>query len=139
MSAPSAVAQYLPDDNSAFDQYVASLPEPGGNRPVGAGDESRGRPLPPDVSRRLAAAPDGSVLRQVATSAGLGAPRVDPAASGKEERPPALEGIVRPAADEEGPTMADAVIASGPGALTLALLAGALAAAGFLHRRRRPA
>lgn len=134
--APSADAQYLPDDNAAFDQYVASLPEPGGNRPVGGGGESRGRPLPPDVSRRLGSTPDGSTLRTVATSPALGAPRIDPPTSRKAARPPALEGIVRPVTDDDGPGMAGAVVASGPGVLTLALLAGALAAAGFLHRRR---
>ena len=128
VSAPSAVAQYLPDDNSAFDQYVASLPEPGGDRPVGTDDASPGRPLPRDVSRRLASTAGGRALRDVATSPALGAPRADRAGSGRVARPPALKRIVRPVADEEGPSMAGAVIGSGPGVLTLLLLAGVLAA-----------
>ena len=127
--APSAVGQYLPDDHSAFDQYVASLPEPGGNRPVGTGEETRGRPLPPDVSRRLASTPGGSALREVATSPALGAPRADRARSRRAARPPALKRIVRPVAEEDGPSMTSAVIGSGPGVLTLVLLAAVLAGA----------
>ena len=129
-AAPSvALAEHLPDDNAALDQYVASLPEPDGNRPVGLNDGAKAEPLPRPVVRKLAASPDGDALQEVATSVALGAPEKQ---SGDAEPPdrtqPSSDATAVPAAvvePDEAPV--STVLGSAEGILALILLAVSLA------------
>lgn len=118
--ATPASAQSFPDDNSALDQYVASLPEPGGKRAPGQDERGRGGPLAEAVERRLASSGDGDVLREVATSPDLGAP-----SAADELAPRALP--LRPArlalvTDEDRPGMLSALAGSAIGILALLLV-----------------
>jgi hypothetical protein len=138
LACPVAGAQELPDDNSALDQYVASLPEPGGKRPAGRDDgPGKGLPLPPVVNRQLASAEDGDALREVATSPALGAPA---AGGGGIVDGRGTAAIIRPVSDDTGPGMLSAVAgttAGSPvGAVLLALLLAGGGAAIALRRRR---
>jgi hypothetical protein len=133
----AALADHLPDDNAALDQYVASLPEPDGDRPVGLENGPKAEPLPRSVVRELAAAPGGDTLEQVATSVALGAPERQPArgssrSSGSSAEPgavvepgtaPLTAAVVEP---DEDPV--PAVLGSTEGIAAVILLALSLAA-----------
>jgi hypothetical protein len=74
LAAPGAsiAAPPAPDDFSAADQYVESLPTSEGSRPARHG-EGRGASLPSSISDRLGG-PGGELLERIATSTDLGAP-----------------------------------------------------------------
>lgn len=74
---PSASAEeiVLPEDFSAADQYVESVPTSSGPHATAAVvDKGKSVPLPPGISGRLTGT-TGSQLKQVATSSKLGAPQ----------------------------------------------------------------
>jgi hypothetical protein len=68
-----AAEELLPEDFSAADQYVESVPTGDGGRPAAGGAEGKGglAPLPPSAAGKIE---DGSLLERVASSPGLGAP-----------------------------------------------------------------
>jgi hypothetical protein len=133
-AAPSAaLAHHLPDDNAALQQYVASLPEPDGNRPVGLDDGTKAEPLPRSVVRRLAAAPGGDALEQVATSVALGAPEQRPGTQTVPGTKPVPAAVVEP--DEAS---VSTVLGSTEGIIALILLVVSLAV-GFAIGRPKPA
>lgn len=135
-AAPSAaLADHLPDDNSALHQYVASLPEPDGERPVGLNDGAKAQPLPRSVARELASAPDGDALAQVATSVALGAPERRPG-DGRTQSG-TRESAVPAAVIEPDEGSASTVLGSTEGIFALILLAISLAV-GFAIGRSGP-
>lgn len=72
--APPAQAVYvLPPDNSGADQYVAPVPDAGGNHPSGPGTGHTGS-LPPGVRSSLPPGNEGKLLARLATDPGSGAP-----------------------------------------------------------------
>jgi hypothetical protein len=87
LAAPAA-ATALPPNNGGIDQYVAPVPDAGGDRPANpggggggggtGGDGSGGgggvSQLPPGVQGSLPAGDEGSLLARIATDPGSGAP-----------------------------------------------------------------
>jgi hypothetical protein len=108
-AAPASQAA-VPQDFSAADQYVESVPTSGGPRPAGVGGD-RSVALPPGV--RLSA---GDPLARVATSRRLGAP--DRKLRGGKRSSPAVPSATINAIDDGG------------GGVTLWLLLGLLAVTG---------
>ncbi|HYH57813.1 MAG TPA: hypothetical protein VD790_01145 [Thermoleophilaceae bacterium] len=135
-AASSALAQPLPENNSALDQYVASLPEPGGKRPVGFETDEKAAPLSRAIRRQLASTPNGDALQRVATSVALGAPaRSESDASG----PRIGRGsgnVFAPVFDDDTGSPVSAVAKSTVAPLILAALALALGALLLLPRVR---
>jgi hypothetical protein len=124
-----ALADHLPDDNAALDQYVASLPEPDGDRPVDLNEGGNAKPLPRSVVRTLAAAPDGDALEEVATSVALGAPEEKPGDAGAPDRaqPGPAARAVPAAAVKPDEAPVSTVLGSAEGIIALILLAISLA------------
>jgi hypothetical protein len=76
LAVPAAAAADTPQDFSASDQYVETLPTPSG--PSAADDRRRGKtPLRPSVAAKLReqGGADASRLEAVATSSDFGAPQ----------------------------------------------------------------
>ena len=74
LAAPAAArAESIAPDNSGADQYVAPVPDAGGNRPSGPGASHPGN-LPPSVRNSLPPGSEGRLLARLATDPGSGAP-----------------------------------------------------------------
>jgi hypothetical protein len=129
------LAAHLPDDNAALDQYVASLPEPDGDRPVELSGGGKAEPLPRAVVRKLAASPDGDALEQVATSVALGAPEKRAGDAASSDRTPPADGAqpgpsakaVPAAVVEPDEAPVSTVLGSAEGIIALIVLAASLA------------
>jgi hypothetical protein len=117
----------LPENLTAADQYVESVPTGEGSRPAdrGPGGSAAAAPLPSDVKRKL---PEGGELERVATSPALGAPTTK-LRGGQDDTPSVPSATVR-AVDGGGFEL---------GWLLLALAAASvlLVAAALLRRHRR--
>jgi hypothetical protein len=124
--APAAVlaAAPVPENYSAADQYVESVPTSQGSKPTGAGSTS-----PPP---QLGASGGKHQIEQVANSPELGAPqkRLHPA---KADKPSVPSALVSAAGDDEGGHFGLLLIG-------LLLLSGVVAGtAGHRHYRNRQA
>jgi hypothetical protein len=132
--APATAAPVFPEEFSAADQYVESVPTSGGPKP--AKDTKRARseakesvapsPVPPAVSRLEPA------LKEVATSPALGAPE-----RGLEDAPadnPAVPAATVSAVDDADDDRLLWLL------LALVVISGAIAGtAGYRHRARKRA
>jgi hypothetical protein len=118
----------------AVDQYVESVPGPGGDRPAGSEPQPGGAALPPAVREQIRSegGDDAAALTNVASSPALGAP--------KPSRRASESGAARP---DSSPSALDAVTStatgdSGAGAWLiggLAVLTAALAVTVLTRRR----
>jgi hypothetical protein len=75
LASPAAAQETIPPDNSGADQYVAPVPDAGGNRPSGPG-ASRPGSLSPGARAALPSGSEGRLLARLATDPGSGAPSV---------------------------------------------------------------
>jgi hypothetical protein len=85
LTVPAGAVAETPQDFSAADQYVETVPTTSG--PSATKDRKRGRaPLPPSVAAKLRSqgGADATALEEVATSSDLGAPQGTRRAADKE-------------------------------------------------------
>ena len=108
---------------SAFDQYVPSLPGAGGGQVPRLGGPTAPAALAPDARARLLRQPDGALLLRIATARGLGAP---PPARARRRGPGGGAGDAGAASAADGSALA-AVRGAVREPAVLALLGGMLA------------
>ena len=109
--APSALADRRPPANPSIAQYIEQVPTSGGNVVPGGRAHTK---LSTHVSEQLPSGTEGTVLRNIATSAAYGAPQKKLHAS-KHATVAASRAVIEPKPDVSGDTFAAAASAVGAG------------------------